>query len=132
MAFDERENPAMNPVPLSYGTPRHPTPTIWLHHVARLCGVAPLGFGTLVFVMFLMTRDETFAVLGFFTILAGIGLAFVGIVCAAVYLYQAKRAGPEDRDRALRQGHRDVLIILANFPIAFVMAWAGVSMIPGR
>jgi hypothetical protein len=41
---------------------------------------------------------------------------------------QSKRAAPELRTRARRQIQIDVAIIIANFPIAFVMAWIGTQM----
>jgi hypothetical protein len=113
---------------LSYDTPREPTPTGWLHYVARTCGVLPLAFGTLVFLLFLIFRENDIAILGFFTIIGGTCLAFVGLVCAVVFHFQARRAPPDVRRRAQRQALIDGAIILANFPIAFVMAWIGTEM----
>ena len=118
----------MTTEPLAYDTPRPPTPTIWLHHVAQTCGVAPLVVGSAVFLMFLLTRDEAFALAGFLTILGGTCLAFVGTVCAGVYLFQAKRAAAAERLLARQRGHRDLQIIMANFLIAALMTWVGVAM----
>ena len=113
---------------LAYDTPRQPTPTIWLHHVAQMCGVAPLVVGSAIFLMFLVTRNEAFAFAGFLTILGGTCLAFVGIVCASVYLFQAKRAAPDEQLLARQRGHRDLQIIMGNFLNAALMAWVGVAM----
>ena len=115
-------------VQLSYDTPAAPTPTIWLHRTAQLCGVLPLTFGTFIFALFLLTRNHVYAIFGAFTILGGVCMAFIGIVCALVYLYQASRAAPIDRDPARRRAHRDIRIILANFLVAAVMTWIGTAM----
>ena len=119
----------MTPEPLPYDTPRHPTPTIWLHHVAQTCAVAPLVIGSAIFVMFLVTRKEAFALAGFLTILGGTCLAFVGTVCASVYLFQARRAAPDEQLLARQHGHRDLRIIVANFLIAAAMSWVGIQML---
>lgn len=121
----------MNLQQLSYDTPRQPTPTIWLHYVALACGVIPLVIGTLIFLLFLATREEILAVYGALTILAGTAMAFVGLVCASVYLYQARRASVEEGADARRRCHRDILIIVVNFPTAFVMGLVGATMIHG-
>jgi hypothetical protein len=113
---------------LSYDSPREPTPTIWLHYIARACGLLPLIVGTSIFLLFLVFRENDLAILGFFTILGGSCLAFVGLVCAVVFHVQARRATPDVRQRAQRQALLDGAIIIANFPIAFVMAWIGTEM----
>ena len=113
---------------LSSDTPQGPTPTIWLHYVARTCGVLPLIVGTLVFFLFLVLRESDLAVLGLFTILGGTCLAFVGLVCALVFHFQAKRAAPDVRRRAQRLALIDGAIIMANFPVAVVMAMIGSAM----
>jgi hypothetical protein len=115
--------------PLSYDTPRAAAPTAWLHYVARICGIAPLVVGMLVFLLFLITREEGFAFAGFLTILAGTCLAMVGIVCAGVFLYQARALPRDERAAARLLGHHDIQIILANFLVAGVMAWAGIRML---
>jgi hypothetical protein len=110
---------------LSYDSPTRPMPTVWLHYVALACGLIPLGIGTVIFVLYLILRMDEVAVLGFITILVGSCVAFVGMVCAGVYLYQARRATPEDGAVARRRGLIDLGIIIADFPIAFAMAWVG-------
>ena len=67
---------------------------------------------------------------GFLTILAGAGLAAVGLLCATVYLFQAKHAAPDEAARARRDAHRVIALIIANFFIAFVMAWIGLHLMP--
>jgi hypothetical protein len=114
---------------LSYVSPRQATPTIWLHYAAFACGVIPLAVGTIIFLLFLAIRDEVLAMFGLLTIFGGTFLAFIGFVCAGVYFYQAKRASPEDAAVARRQLRRDLAIIIANFPIAFVMSWIGIEML---
>ena len=113
------------PTLLSYDSPTRPTPTVWLHYVALACGLIPLGVGTAFFMLFLILRTEDIALLGFVTILVGSCLAFVGFVCVGVYFYQARRAAPEDAVVARRRVLIDLGIIIANFPIAFGMAWGG-------
>jgi Ca2+/Na+ antiporter len=114
---------------LSYESPRTPTPTEGWHKIAQFCGLIPLGFGTFVFLMFLLTRSPQFAILGFFTILAGVCLALIGIVCAIVYLFQASRTAEDERLQAQQKGHRDIRIILANFLVAAVMMWIGSELL---
>ena len=114
--------------PLAYQPPAPPAPSAWLHHVAQLCGVLPLAFGTFVF---LATRASVFAVPGMWTILIGLAAAFVGVTCAWVYLYQARQAMPDDQIRARRAGYRDLAIIAMNFPVALLMVLVGVMLIPG-
>ena len=117
--------------PLSYSSPEPPTPTIALHQIAQLCGVVPLGLGTFVFLMFLLTRDRGYALLGAATVLLGVCMAFVGAVCALVYLYHANRAAPNERTRARRLGQIDIAVILINFPVALLMALIGGMMLDG-
>jgi protein-S-isoprenylcysteine O-methyltransferase Ste14 len=121
------ENQLINQ-PLAYATPTEPTPTVWLHHIARVCGVLPLGFGTVIFLLFLIFRATDLAFAGFFTIIGGTCLAFIGLVCATVFHFQARRSAPEVRQRAQRQALIDGAIIVANFPTAFVMVWIGTAM----
>ena len=121
----------MTPQPLPYQTPAPPAPTELLHQIAQLCGRVPLAFGTFVFLMFLATRDTLFALLGMWTIVGGLGAAFVGVVCAGVYLVQAQRAAPDERATARRVGFRDIAIIAMNFPVALVMVLIGAAMIFG-
>lgn len=113
---------------LAYDTPRHPRPSVALHYVALMCGLLPLGVGTALFVLYLIFRVDDVAVLGVFTILGGICLAVIGFVCAGVYFIQAGRAAPEDGAVARRRATIDVVVIIANFPIAFAMAWAGLYL----
>jgi protein-S-isoprenylcysteine O-methyltransferase Ste14 len=115
--------------PLGYATPTAPTPTVWLHYIARVCGVLPLGFGSVIFLLFLIFRATDLAIAGLFTIFGGTCLAFIGLVCAIVFHFQARRAAPQIRQRAQRQALIDGAIIVANFPIAFVMAWIGIGMV---
>jgi hypothetical protein len=113
---------------LAYDTPHYPRPSVALHYVALACGLLPLGIGTAIFVLYLFFRFEDLAVYGIFTILGGTCLALIGFVCAGVYFFQAGRAAPEDGAVARRRVKIDVGIILANFPIAFAMAWAGIYL----
>jgi hypothetical protein len=121
----------MTPQPLAYQTPAAQPPTVLLHQIAQLCGVLPLAFGTLIFLMFLATRDGLFVLLGMWTIVGGLGAAFVGVVCAGVYLFQAQRGDPHEHAAARRSGYRDIAIIAMNFPVALVMVLIGAALIPG-
>ena len=114
---------------LSYDSPTRPTPSVWLHYVALTCGLIPLGAGTTIFLAFLVFRHFDIAMLGFITILVGTCLAFVGVVCAGVYLFQGRRADPDEGILARRRAKIDLAIIIANFPIAFGMAWAGIWLL---
>ena len=93
--------------------------------MALACGLIPLGIGTVVFVLFLIFRTEDFALFGFLTILVGSCLAGVGFVCLCVYFYQSRRAAPDDAAIARRRVQFDLGVIVANFSIAFGMAWLG-------
>lgn len=114
---------------LSYDSPTRPTPSVWLHYVALTCGLIPLGAGTIIFLAFLAFRHLDIAFLGLVTILVGTCLAFVGVTCAGVYLFQAKRADPDVGTVARRRAKIDLAVIIANFPIAFGMAWAGIWLL---
>jgi hypothetical protein len=103
---------------LAYDTPRAPMPTIWLHYIARICGLLPLSIGTLIFFVFLTTRWRSCVGFGLLTVLGGTCMAFVGAVCACVYLYQASRASEEERGIARRRAFFSIAIIIANFPTA--------------
>jgi len=117
---------------LDYDRGRTPRPMIALHYIARVCGVAPMAVGVLVFLLFLFTRHLDFAIFGFFTILGGCAAAFVGAVCLAVYWYQARRANSEDAAIARGNAKRDAIIILLNFPLAGLFAFIGLAMLHGK
>jgi hypothetical protein len=120
----------MNVQPLSYDTPLQPKPTRALYTIALACGLLPLGVGTIIFLLFLLIRSPILAAFGFLTILGGTCLAVVGFACAAVYLFQAKHAAPEEADRARRDAHKVFALIIADFLAAFAMAWIGISLMP--
>ena len=117
--------------PLAYDIPRPPQPTEWLHRIAQLCGVLPLACGAFVFLTFLATRNPFFVLVGMWTILVGLCAAFVGVVCACIYLFQARQGGSDSHPGALRAGLRDVAIIALNFPVALAMALIGALLVPG-
>ena len=118
----------MSVQPLSYDTPLQPKPTRALYMIALACGLLPLGVGTIM--LFLLIRSPILAAFGFLTILGGTCLAVVGFACAAVYLFQAKHAAPEEADRARRDAHKVFALIIADFLAAFAMAWIGISLMP--
>jgi hypothetical protein len=114
---------------LSYDTRREPRPTIWLHYVSRVSGLLPMFVGTLIFFTFLITRWRPCVGLGLLTIVGGTCLAFIGAVCACVYLYQASRASDEEKNIARRRAFFSLAIIIANFPAALVMAWLSLGLL---
>jgi len=114
---------------LDYDRSAAPTPMIWLHRIALTCALAPMAAGTLTFILYLATREISFAVIGFFTLLAGCAAAFLGSVCLGVYWFQAGRATPDEAAIARRRAKRDALLILANFPLGIGCAIVGVKML---
>lgn len=118
--------PIEPPQPLGYDSVRRPKPMLVLHGIAMICGFVPLVAGSVVFLLYLVVRDQSLAGIGFVVILVGSCCAFVGLVCASVYFFQAKNADPSEAVVAKRRVKWDVAIILANFPIAFFMAAIGI------
>jgi hypothetical protein len=114
---------------LDYDHVQRPVPSIWLYRIALACGLLPMAVGTLVFLGYLVSRDMSFAVLGFFTIFAGLAATFVAAVCLAVYYAQMKRAGEADRVVARRNLWRAAAVVIANFPLAGLYAGVGLFML---
>ena len=113
---------------LEYDRGRPATPMVALHYVARVCALGPMIVGVLVFLLYVVTRHMEFALLGFMTILGGCAATFVGGVCLGVYWYQAGRASANDAAVARRNAKRDLVLLLLNFPLAGVLAFAGITM----
>jgi hypothetical protein len=103
-------------------------PMIWLHRIALACALVPMAVGVLAFLLFVATRSLDFAILGFFTLVAGCALAFVGSVCLGVYRFQASRAAPDEAAIARRRAKRDLFLLLANFPLGVALALGGLAI----
>jgi hypothetical protein len=101
---------------------------IWLHRIALACALVPMAVGILTFLLFVATRSLDFAILGFMTLFGGCALAFVGSVCLGVYRFQASRAAPDEAAIARRRAKHDLFLLLANFPLAVVLALAGLGI----
>lgn len=97
-----------------------------LHGIAMICGFVPLVAGSVVFLLYLLIRDQALTGIGLVVIFIGLCCAFIGLVCAGIFYYQAKSADPAEATIAKRRAKLDIAIILANFPIAFVMAGIGI------
>ncbi len=76
---------ASSPV-LGYATPeqRRP-PSLWLRRIAMACGYIPLGIGLTDMVLWIITRDDNFAVIGLYTLGSLPYLFGIGFIFAAVY-----------------------------------------------
>ena len=114
---------------LEYDRGRPATPMVALHYIARVCALGPMIVGVVVFLLYVVTRHLDFAIFGFMTILGGCAATFVGGVCLGVYWYQARRANAEGAAIARRRAKRDAVLLLANFPLAGVLALAGMAML---
>jgi hypothetical protein len=113
---------------LDYDRARTPTPMIALHYIALVCALGPMIGGVLVFLLFAATSKLEFAALGLLAIVIGCAAAFIGGVCLAVYWYQARHANPDDAAVARRRAKRDLILLLANFPLAGVLTVASLPM----
>jgi len=113
---------------LEYDRGQPATPMIALHYIALICALGPMIIGVVVFLLYVVTRHGDFALFGFMTILGGCAATFAGAVCLGVYWYQAGRANAEDAAVARRNAKRDAVLMLANFPLAAVLAGIGIFM----
>jgi hypothetical protein len=92
------------------------------HRVAAFCGATPLALATVIFLLWLVTRQEWLMIVGLFLLYAGLGALVLGIACAVKAWWTARR----DLDRSNRQPavsiRACVLLLLANQQR---LAWCG-------
>jgi hypothetical protein len=81
---------------------------------AVACGAIPLAVGSAIYFTFRATRNESLAVAGFYTILAGLVFFAVGIICLVAYAYRQRDFGARTLFAAA--------LLTSNFPLAFIYA----------
>ena len=114
---------------LEYNRARPATPMAALHYIALACALGPMIVGVLTFLLYAVTRHDLFALLGFLTLFGGCAATFIGGVCLGVYWHQAGRANADDAAAARRSAKRDLVLMLVNFPLAGVLAFAGLAIV---
>jgi hypothetical protein len=114
--------------PLAYAAPEHARPRVALFRVAQFCWSVPLAVGVGVLALFTLTREETLALIGFFTILAGAGLFGIGFICLVVFWSLLRRCDDHDRQHWGKRSWILFGLMLLNFPIAFGCAWLGIVL----
>ena len=123
----------ITPVGYDHGRPAtsttSTTPNAALHYVALVCALGPMTLGVVAFLLYVVTQHLKFAEVGVLTIVGGCAAAVVGGVCLAVYWRQVGRANADDAAVARRRVTRDAVLLVANFPLATVLTFAGVAMI---
>lgn len=89
------------------------------YRVAILCGALPLCCGLIIFIVWTQTRNHHLQIAGIWTILVGCFLFLIG--AAALFRYSRSSPAPDRRgSRSFFAG----LLLVANFPVAFVLAYA--------
>jgi hypothetical protein len=79
-----------------------------------LARAIPLAVGSAIYFMFRATRNESLAIAGFYTILAGLVFFAVGIICLVAYAYRRHDFGARTLLAAV--------LLSCNFPLAFIYA----------
>jgi len=121
--------PVVSLAPLAYAEPTHATPRVPLFRVAQVCWAAPLAIGLFVTLLFLLTRENALALIGFFTLVAGVGLFGIGLVCLVVFWCLLRNCSDDDRQKWSRRSWQLFGLMLLNFPIAFACAWLGAKLL---
>jgi hypothetical protein len=95
---------------------------------AVLCGTIPLTFGTLIYFTWRATRWSWLPGAGLLTILWGLLLFVVGLICLAKYVARESRV---ERPRRVPLGHQAMLVaglLVANFPVAAFYAGSAIDL----
>jgi len=100
-----------------------------LVRISRRFGGWPLAIGVAEFVIFLITRNDFLASIGFFTVLAGTVSVAIGLVCITVYFLINRLDDPSLRKMVNRDTNWTIALLMSNFPVAFVCAWIGIALL---
>jgi hypothetical protein len=99
------------------------------YQIALFCGAFPLTCGTLVFLLWLVTRWDWLMTAGIVTIIGGLQVFLIGNIALAWYRGLALRS-PEVTPRQLRfRTLAAVGLLLSNFPLAVGYAVAANAVI---
>ncbi len=116
---------ANNPPVLGYASPGNRLRFRPLLYLAWIMAIWPQCFGVLMLVLYALTRDVDFAEAGFITLFLGTISVLIGFLLIAFFCSANRRAEPILIDRINRQLKWCRIIMLLNFPIAFVCAVLG-------
>ena len=96
------------------------------YKLSLVSGLVPLCTGILIFLCWLVTRDNRLEMMGAYTISVGLGLFIVGIFCLTIYVIQSRNNG------AVGYWKRSILslvILVSNFPVAVAIFGAVIYVI---
>jgi hypothetical protein len=123
---------------LNYSRPGQARPSVALFKIAFFCWIAPLVRGVMTLLLswasheahiFPFRTRSKIAVFGLFTLLAGIALFFIGTVCLAVFASLLRRCESGERARWSKRARLLLGGLILNFPVAFLCAWAGLTLV---
>src|SRR4051794_23588678 len=92
-----------------------------LYRIAIACGWLPMAAGITVFLLWLATDSGLFMVAGLFILLLGSLLFAIGIICLIIYAWREHRGRFASRKKILFRTAIAAAILVANFPIAFLI-----------
>jgi hypothetical protein len=98
------------------------------YRIALICGAVPLLLGSLLFLLWIATTWDGLMTAGIFTIYGGLGLFFIGLVALTRYAWLALRAGELPRRKIAGSVATALLLLLANFPVAWGIVGAVVAI----
>ncbi len=88
------------------------------YRISLICGLTPLCIGTLIFFCWRSTRLHWLMTAGVITIYAGLAIFIIGIICLAVYFFQARKTAVKEYKK---KSIIALTILLANFPVVAVI-----------
>lgn len=103
---------------LNHGPARRVTSGNALVITAAICGALPLIAGIAIFIAWTTTRLSVFELLGFLTIVGGLFLFVIGMVCLASYHLPRLNTIPSSPTRWGMTLALPLILLLINFPVA--------------
>ena len=106
---------------LQYETPQPAPLDVKCYRTALFCGSAPLLTGVLLFVSWLPTRATWLELAGLWTIVGGVVLCGIGVVCLLAFLVQVCRQSRDTRRYWWPRLWLAGLLLVANFPVCYAI-----------
>jgi hypothetical protein len=119
------------PETLDYATAALARPRLNLLRLCRFSALVPMSAGILCVVLFAATGSSILTVAGLLLLPFGLICVLAGLILLNRYAAHAKHHQTVPKNTLARQRLTWILLLLANFPVAFVCAVVGIFLATG-